>query len=241
MGSSWRRWPGQRRPGASHATTGRRAVRAADGAASSVRGTPATISCRGPAPEHAAAAVVEPACLQDAREGVVDVQKLMVLAEELHEPALVPGEEHAVLHQIEQPLRQAGAARHLRGRPAAQFVLALGALPLQEALPVGGARAEAAGRCRCWRSAGRRYRDVLLGKPPALAVARLEADRRAIASASVDAVLDPFGGRAGLLPWLRRQAGVHHLLAAPTTACCGRPPKTPEKWPPPGGPERSEC
>ena len=68
----------------------------------------------------------------------------MVLAEDLDEPGLVLGEEREVLDQIEQARPVAGAAQHDLERHAARLVLALDPLPLEEALPVGGERADPA-------------------------------------------------------------------------------------------------
>ena len=68
----------------------------------------------------------------------------MVLAEDLDQPGLVLGEQREVLDQIEQPRAVAGAAQHHLQRHAARLVLALDALPLEEPLPVGRERADAA-------------------------------------------------------------------------------------------------
>ena len=95
-------------------------------------------------PEHAAAPVAKLAGLQHRGDGVVDAEELVVLAENLDQPGLVLGEQREVLDQIEQAGAVASAAQHHFQRHAARFVLALDALPLHPASPVGGERADAA-------------------------------------------------------------------------------------------------
>jgi hypothetical protein len=77
-------------------------------------------------------------------DGVVDAEELVVLADDLDQPGLVLGEQREVLDQIEQAGAVAGAAQHHFQRHAARLVLALDALPLHPAPPVGGERADAA-------------------------------------------------------------------------------------------------
>ena len=99
-------------------------------------------------PEHAAAPVAQLARLQHRRDGLVHTEELVVLAEHLHQPGLVLGEEREVLRQVEQAAVVAGAAQHYLQRHAARLVLALDALPLEEATPVCGERPDAAvGSC----------------------------------------------------------------------------------------------
>ena len=97
-------------------------------------------------PEHAAAPVAQLAGFQHRGDGVVHAEELVVLAENLDQPGLVLGEQREVLHQIEQARRVAGAAQHHLQRHAARLVLALDALPLEEALPIRRERADAAVR-----------------------------------------------------------------------------------------------
>jgi len=55
-------------------------------------------------PEHAGAAVSPLACLQHRGDGVVDAEELVVLTENLDQPALVLREQREVLHQVEQQI-----------------------------------------------------------------------------------------------------------------------------------------
>ena len=51
-------------------------------------------------PEHAAAPVTQRARVEHRGDGVVDAEVLVVLADDLHQPGLVFGEQREVLHQI---------------------------------------------------------------------------------------------------------------------------------------------
>jgi len=87
-------------------------------------------------PEDPGPAVPAPAGLQRGGQGVVHPQELVVLGQDLDQAGLVLGEEGEVLHQVQQAPRVAGAPQHdLQGHPAG-LVLALDALPLEEAPPV---------------------------------------------------------------------------------------------------------
>lgn len=89
-------------------------------------------------PELAAAPVAQAAGFEHRGDGVVYAEELVVLADDLHQPGLVFGEQREVLHQIEQAAALAGAAQHHLQRHAPRLVLALDTLPLHPALPVGG-------------------------------------------------------------------------------------------------------
>ena len=95
-------------------------------------------------PEHAAAPVPALPGLQHGGDGIVHAEELVVLRQHLHQRRLVLGEQGEVLHQIQQPGWLAGAPQHHFQRHAPGLVLALDALPLHPALPVGGERAHAA-------------------------------------------------------------------------------------------------
>jgi hypothetical protein len=88
--------------------------------------------------------VAERARFEHRSNRIVDAEELVVLPEDLHEPGLVLGEEREVLDQIEKARSIARAAQHHFERHAARLVLALDALPFEEAVPIRGQRADAA-------------------------------------------------------------------------------------------------
>ena len=91
-----------------------------------------------------APAVALGARLQHRADGVVDAQVLVVLRQHLDHAGLVLGEQREVLGDVEQAARLAQPTQHHVQRHPAWLVLALDALPLEVALPVGRQRSHPA-------------------------------------------------------------------------------------------------
>ena len=88
-------------------------------------------------PEHASPTMSAAASLQGGGDGVVDTDHLMVLGDDLDQPALAVTEKGEVLDVIQQALRLAGAAQQHLQRHTPGFVFTGDPLPLEEPLPVG--------------------------------------------------------------------------------------------------------
>ena len=96
-------------------------------------------------PEHARPTVPPAPSLQGGGDGVVDTDHLMVLGDDLDQAALAVTEQGEVLDVIEQALRLAGAAQQHLQRHTPGLIFTGDPLPLEEPLPVGTERADAAG------------------------------------------------------------------------------------------------
>ena len=95
-------------------------------------------------PKHPAAPMPHLAGLQHRGNGIVHAQKLVVLADDFHQPRLVLRKKRKVFHQIKQAGRLASAAQHHLQRHTARLVFALYPLPLCPAPPISRKRANAA-------------------------------------------------------------------------------------------------